>query len=290
MIFLVDSQNFAKRFELGLQKLAASAGQINAYESFEKATASDSSVDFQRIGSTALIPICGPLSYKYDFWSWLSDGSSYQGLANKIHAAIGDESIERIVCTFDTPGGEHCGLPELADMLFAARDRKEIVACVDPMAASAGYWLASQCTRIVSMGTGMVGSLGTQIVIHSMHGMLEKLGYNMKVIRAAISPMKNIAHPYEPMKDEAIKYYQELTDKCGVDFVDAVARGRGVPSDKVTSDFGKGLMMFAPQAVKVGMIDAVSSVHDVLAESKTTKQAASAKAKYRASENLWRAL
>lgn len=266
IIQLVDQEAFKNIVARSAHKLIAS--QVTAFESYDKAMARDQDAEYQRVGSTAIISVSGPLSYKYDFWSWYMDGQSYQGLAAKIHAAMGDDSVERVVFMFDTPGGEHCGLGELADLIYTNRDRKECIAVIDPMAASAGYWLASQCNQIVGMKSSMVGSLGTQIVISSMAKYLEDNGYDIRVIRAAISPDKNIAHPYEALSDKAVEHYQKMTDKAGNQFVDAVARGRKVSTETVLKNFGKGLMLFADDALAAGMIDAVSSPAEVLAESK----------------------
>ena len=268
LIQLVDQDSFKSVVTKSHLKFQASVSAFAG--NFEKAMARDQDTEYQRVGTTALIPISGPLSYKYDFWSWYMDGQSYQGIAAKINAAMGDDSVERVVFTFDTPGGEHCGLGELADLIYSSRDRKECIAVIDPMAASAGYWLASQCSKIVSMKSGMVGSLGTQIVISSIAKYLEDEGYDMRVIRAAISPDKNIAHPYEAMKEKAVEHYQAMTDKAGNQFVDAVARGRSVSTETVLNKFGKGLMLFADDALAAGMIDRITSLSSVLSESQSS--------------------
>ncbi len=52
------------------------------------------------------------------------------------------------------------------------------------------------------------------------------------------------------------KYVEQL-DALHAVFVRRVAEGRGLPEEKISSDFGKGGMLIAEEAMRVGMIDSV---------------------------------
>jgi len=228
--------------------------------------------EFDIYGTDAVIGVQGPLTYRYDMWSWYFGGTSYVGLSSKLMAAIANTNIERIVMVFDTPGGEVTGLPELARTIKDSP--KPIVAVVDPCCASAGVWLASQASRIVSIESGEIGSLGVQCVAKSYTEALKQAGIDVQIFRAAISPEKNLAHPYEPLDDKAKAYLQDRVDRKGEQFVAAVAAGRGVTEAAVLEKFGQGRMLESAEALNVGFIDAVGSVASVLAEG--TKKTVSA--------------
>lgn len=240
-------------------------------EAYNAAQAADYGEYFAS-GSDAIIQVCGPLSYKYDFWSWLMDGSSYQGLMAQIQSATNSTEISRIVLLMDTPGGEITGLPEASQAI--ANCGKPTVAVVDPCCASAGLWLASQADRIVSIESGEIGSLGVQCMAVSYAKMLEEKGLDARLVRAAISPDKNIAHPYEPLSDEAMEYLQDRVDKAGERFVATVAAGRNVSTADVLAKFGQGKMLDAETALDVGLIDQIGTLAGVLAESRTGSVAA----------------
>jgi signal peptide peptidase SppA len=224
--------------------------------------------DLHVVGQDALIAVSGPLSYRLDFWAWLSGGSSYIGISNQIQLAINDPNVTRIVMVFDTPGGEIVGLQETAELISSSP--KEVVAVVDPCCASAGLWLASQANRIVSMPSGETGSLGVQCIVANYAKYYENLGVDVKVFRAAISPDKNLGHPAEEMSEKAINYFQERVDLCGQKFVAAVAKGRGVDEAQVLEQFGQGKMLWADEAVKVKLIDEVGSLADVLSQNRAS--------------------
>ena len=145
-------------------------------------------------------------------------------------------------------------------MVYEAGKKKKCIGVLDPVCASAGYWIASQCSEIWCLGGGWVGSVGTQIVLTSVDQALKEAGYDIRVIRGDVGPQKNIEHPYEPIKEEALSYWQSKCNASGEQFIDAIARGRGVPRDKVLSDFGKGLMLRGDEALKAGMVDRVGTL------------------------------
>jgi signal peptide peptidase SppA len=226
--------------------------------------------EFQRAGSTAIVNVQGALEYHYSIWSWFYDSDSYKGIAAKVRAAAMDEDIDRIVLNVHSPGGVHHGCPECAQAVFDARSVKEVVAVVDYEAASAGYYIASQATRIVGLTSGWVGSIGTQIMLYSTKRMYEQDGIDIEVIRAAQSPNKNLGIPYEPISDAARQERQGWVDRCAADFVAAVARGRGINDKQVLDKFGQGKMFFMSEAKQLGMVDSFGNLDQVLGEKRKT--------------------
>lgn len=223
-------------------------------------------IELQRAGSDAIIPVTGPLVYREDFWSWMMDATDYESIRIRLEMAAMDPEVSRVILVFDTPGGEVTGLTEIASLLGSYG--KPTVAVVDPLCASAGLWIASQCDSIVSVPSGEIGSLGVQAVHASYYEMFKKTGLDIKVFRASISPEKNLGHPYEDRSESADKYMQARVDKWGMRFVETVASGRGVTTEEVLSKFGKGQMLDSDDAKAVGLIDEIGSLRSVLAGSK----------------------
>jgi ClpP class serine protease len=111
---------------------------------------------------------------------------------------------------------------------------------------------------------------------------MDQAGYEIKVIRSAVSPDKNQAHPYEPISEKAVANLQAKADAAGERFVSDVSRGRGVSIESVAKDFGGGRMMTASDALKAGMIDAIGDLGDALRVVSSTTAPAK-RPKYRSS-------
>lgn len=258
MLMLINQELFQQRLSLTSHRLSAWS---------EEAVQAGRDADYSELklyGSTAIIPVSGPLTYRYDFWSWLTDGASYTGIMQKLKMAEASEQVSQILMVFDTPGGEVMGCRMAAEAIRNCK--KTVNAYVDPEAASAGLWLASQCAKITSMKDGWIGSLGVQTVMVSMADYYKERGLDIKVLRSEISPKKNAGIPYEPMSEEAVAERQERVDRKGEMFLEAVASGRGKTREYALANFGQGAMLDAEDALKVGLIDAIGSIEDVLAK------------------------
>jgi len=89
-------------------------------------------------------------------------GYDYEWLEEDLEAADA-AGCKAIWLEMDTPGGSCEGLAECADMLAVMARRIPVVAWTDQTIASAGYFLASSCTKIYASQSAMVGSIGVII-------------------------------------------------------------------------------------------------------------------------------
>ena len=111
-------------------------------------------------GAVAVIPIRGVIAHRMDAMSASSGGTSTEQIGAMLSQIAADDSIDTIVYDIDSPGGTVPGVQELASQMFALRGTKKQIAEVNSLAASAAYWLASQADEIVSLPSGMIGSIG----------------------------------------------------------------------------------------------------------------------------------
>lgn len=255
MLLLADLDKYA-------EYVAKNVARISAMEA--RYDPSEGETEYHKMGSNAVIQVVGPLSYKSDFWTWYMGGVSYKSLCQKIAAANANADIKKIVLAFDTPGGEVTGCQMAARTI--RESAKPIEAAIDSTCASAGLWLASQCTKITCVESGEIGSLGVQGVVTTVAKMLEMAGVEKTVFRSSISPDKNLGSGVEPLTDEAKEYFQARVDKWGEAFLGDVAVGRGVSREVALDKFGKGRMMFADEALEAGLIDAIGSLDSVLSD------------------------
>lgn len=275
MLYLVDESCIRQRLERQVPVVKNRLRQMQQVESatwFEEIRSEAESGKFERHGSVAVVRITGALGYRYDIWAWLFDDSCYIGIANAVTAALNDAQIKKIVLYVDSPGGTFSGNQECANAIWTARQSKEVVAVVDPLAASAGYWLASQASRIVILESGWCGSIGSMMRLQSLFRLYDEAGIDNELIRSVISPKKNLGWSYEPISDEARADMQRMTDYAGNLFVQHVERGRGKTRKEILDRFGQGLMYFGPEAVERGMVDAIGGLQDELETTPVSQQ------------------
>lgn len=212
--------------------------------------------------ATALVSVRGIATYDLEYAPLCF---STLLLAQTVTALANDPEIGTVILDIDSPGGVVTGTQEAADAIFAARKGANIVAMVNPLSASAAYWIASQAQEIVAVPSADIGSVGVFMMHTDCSKMMEEAGVKPTFIFAKDSPYKVEGNMYEPLGEEAKAYYQSEVDVIMAMFVKSIARGRGVPSSKVLSDFGQGRTMSAPDAKAAGMIDRVATINQAMA-------------------------
>lgn len=217
----------------------------------------------RRPGAVAVLPLYGTISQRVNMLTEFSGGTSTQMFASAFRQVMADEQIKAVVIDVDSPGGSVYGIEELGREIYEARGGKPIVAVANSLAASAGYWLASQADELVVTPSAEVGSIGVVSVHMDESRMLDAAGITPTVITTAKYKAEN--SPYQPLSADAkadieqrMGYYHGL-------FVAAVARGRGVSADVVREQFGQGRVVPAPQAVKLRMADRVATLDQTIA-------------------------
>lgn len=213
-------------------------------------------------GIVSIIPIQGMIERRSSLLSELFGGTSVESVRQSLRAALADPEVRGIILNVDSPGGGVAGITELAEEIRAARGVKPIVAVVDTVGASAAYWLASQASQVLVTRSGQVGSIGIFGIHMDVSGALAKEGVTATIISAGEHKVDE--SEYVPLTEEARAAIQARTDTFYAQFVGDVAKGRGIPTDKVKADYGQGAVLLADAALRAGMVDGIGTIDTAL--------------------------
>lgn len=213
--------------------------------------------------AVAVIPVHGTIAHRANSFAASSGGASTEAIGFAVDAVAEDPSIEHVVFDFDSPGGSVDGVPELAAKIAALSARKRTTAAVNSLAASAAYWLATQCREITITPSGQAGSIGVYMLFEDWSENLAKEGIRMRPISAGENKLEGAF--WQPMSAETRAHFQRSVDDSYRAFVGAVASGRGVSRAVVESRFGQGRVYDAAEAVSRGMADRVEPFDATLA-------------------------
>ena len=214
-------------------------------------------------GAVAVIPVRGVIAHRMGAMDDTSGGTSCERIGAMIDQAAADASVGTILYDFETPGGTVTGCQELAAKMLGLRGVKTQVAMINGLAASAGYWLASQCDEIVSIPSGVAGSIGVFCAHEDLSAALEQEG--IKVTLISCGKYKTAGNPLEPLSDAERAVIQARVDTAYGQFVKDVARGRGVSPSDVRKGYGEGRALTAADAKAAGLIDRIATFDDTLA-------------------------
>lgn len=205
----------------------------------------------------AVIPVLGPIFPRANAMNSSAGGTSLDAIMRDLRVAEASAEVERTVMLFDTPGGVVSGVGEATAALRAAT--KPLTAYVSGMAASLGYWLASQASSIAMDPAASVGSIGAMMTV-TRQVQPGADGRREWMVTSSNAPLKRA----DPESDEGRAELQAIVDAAEAVFIDDVAMGRRTSADTVKRTFGRGGMVAAKDAISRGMADELSTLEAML--------------------------
>jgi signal peptide peptidase SppA len=238
------------------------AGEFRSEQEIEAAVAQRRAPQVQPGGAVGVLEIYGAIVPRATLFTEFSGGTSAQSIAKNVTALASHPDVSSIVLAIDSPGGNVQGLEEAAAAVYEAAQRKPIIAVADGTAASAAYWLGSQATEFVASPSAMVGSIGIVAIHQDPSGKLAKDGIGVQLITAG---KHKAAGMLGPLEGDDLEHEQAILDGYYGVFLRDVARGRGTTVEDVEAHYGQGRMFRTPDAQRLGLIDGIETLDQVLA-------------------------
>jgi protease-4 len=162
------------------------------------------------------------------------------------------ESTVAVVVRIESPGGAVAPAQELYDEIWRVREEKPVIASFGNVAASAAYYVASAANQIVAAPGTLTGSIGAIMSLPQAAPLAEKVGVSEEIVKSG--PFKDIGHPLRALAAEERALLQEMVDDVLRQFVEAVARGRGMEPARVRA-LADGRIYSGAQAHAAGLVD-----------------------------------
>lgn len=215
-------------------------------------------------GALAVICIGGPIEYRTSGLGYLLGFCSVSGIAAQLNNAMNNPGVGAILMAFDSPGGDVVGIAELGEQIYQAAKAKPIYGLIDPMACSAGYWLASACGHLGIIESGDAGSIGVYCMHTSYGRALSAEGIDVTLV--GVPEYKTELNPYTPLTADGQDYLQSRVEETYRDFVEALARNNSHSTARVQASYGRGRVLSAREALAADMVDEITSLEDYLSE------------------------
>ncbi len=182
----------------------------------------------------------------------------------ELRKAEDDERVKALIVRINSPGGTITASDILYHELLAFKARKKVpvIAAIMDVGASGGYYAALAADTIVVNPTTVTGSIGVVMVTVNAQGLLEKIGVAPLAIKSG--PMKDAGSPFRSLTEPERAVFQGIIDDMYGRFVRLIAQSRNMPEDRVRA-FADGRVYTADQALKLGLVDRVAYLEDVVA-------------------------
>jgi serine protease SohB len=181
------------------------------------------------------------------------------GLAASLEKAFTKGKPQAVALVINSPGGS-----PVQSSLIGARIRRlaeendiPVLAFVEDVAASGGYWLAAAADEIFVDPSSITGSIGVISASFGFSELMARYGIERRVYTAGKD--KSMADPFRPEREEDVVRIKALQAQIHKNFKDHVTARRGdkLPTDQ---DLFTGEIWVGEQAIEVGLVDAVGHV------------------------------
>jgi protease-4 len=182
-----------------------------------------------------------------------------------LHRYAHNSSVKAIIMRINSPGGAIAPSQEIYEEIrnVRARSGKPIIASLDSVAASGGYYIASACDRIVANPGSITGSIG--VILQWMETKDLLAWAKLKPETITSGPMKAAGSPYQDLTDAQRAYFQDIVTQLHSQFVRAVAAGRkGKLTEAEVGKIADGRVFTGEQALRLKLVDELGNLDDAI--------------------------
>lgn len=181
-----------------------------------------------------------------------------------LHKYARNASVKAVVVRINSPGGAIAPSQEIYSAILKMRKNgKPVVASMDSVAASGGYYIASACDPVIANSGTITGSIGVILQWFDMAELAKWAKLKPETIKSG--KMKDAGSPYREMTEEERGYFQGVVTQLHSQFVRDVAAGRKgkIALDEVTR-IADGRVFTGEQALDLKLVDRIGTIDDAV--------------------------
>ena len=194
------------------------------------------------------------------------DDEQSQEAYRQLKRARNDQHVKGLIIRVDSPGGTISASDQIHNEILKYRRQtdKPVVAFMQGVAASGGYYASVACDRIIAEPTVITGSIGVMGGYFVLQELLEdKLGIQPVIVKSG--PKKDWPTPFQPPTDEQRQYLQDkLISPAYERFIQLVADGRPSLALADVRDLADGSIYGAQEALDEKLIDKIGYLDEAI--------------------------
>lgn len=182
-------------------------------------------------------------------------GDRFAAIFNKIRQ---DKNIKAVVLRINSPGGSATASEVMQREVRLTRQVKPVIVSMGDVAASGGYWIASDSNRIFAEPNTITGSIGVFGILLNGQKLANDNGITWDSVKTArYADSQTFARPKSPQE---LALYQRSVNRIYNLFLNKVAQGRKLPEQKV-AEIAQGRVWSGVAAKQIGLVDEIGGLN-----------------------------
>lgn len=193
-------------------------------------------------------------------------GLSLETLSEDIDRAFAPSGLAAVALSVNSPGGSPVQSALIGRRIraLAAEKSVPVLAFVEDVAASGGYWLACAADEITADACSIVGSIGVVSAGFGFTDLIGKLGVDRRVHTAGTA--KAMLDPFQPERAEDVAHLKGIQAEMHESFKQWVRDRRGSRLKADEGEMFTGAFWTGGKAVELGLVDRLGDMRATLRE------------------------
>jgi protease-4 len=186
-------------------------------------------------------------------------GDRFAKIFNKLRK---DKDVKAVVLRINSPGGSATAAEVMQREVKLTREAKPVVVSMGDVAASGGYWIASDSNRIFAEPNTITGSIGVFGLLFNGQKLANDNGITWDSVKTArYADSQTVSRPKSP---EELALYQRSVNHIYDMFLSKVSQGRKLPEQKV-AEIAQGRVWSGEAAKEIGLVDEIGGLNIAIA-------------------------
>ncbi|MEH2208316.1 MAG: signal peptide peptidase SppA [Nostoc sp.] len=186
-------------------------------------------------------------------------GDRFAKIFNKLRQ---DKDVKAVVLRINSPGGSATAAEVMQREVKLTREVKPVVVSMGDVAASGGYWIASDSNRIFAEPNTITGSIGVFGLLFNGEKLASNNGITWDSVKTArYADSQTVSRPKSPQE---LEIYQRSVNRIYNMFLNKVSQGRKLPEQKV-AEIAQGRVWSGEAAKEIGLVDEIGGLNTAIA-------------------------
>ena len=195
---------------------------------------------------------------------WRGSGMTLAALEPIIAKAFAERRAPAVALAVNSPGGSPVQSSLIAGRIrqLADEKKKPVLAFVEDVAASGGYWLACAADEIYVDAASIVGSIGVVSAGFGFTEAIDRLGIERRL--HSTGERKGMLDPFRPEREDDVEMLRGIQSAILDGFKYHVRTRRGARLVGDEAELFDGRIWAGRQAVALGLADGVGDVRSIV--------------------------
>ncbi|MGD9536499.1 MAG: S49 family peptidase [Alphaproteobacteria bacterium] len=194
----------------------------------------------------------------------LRPGMNLAGLAETLERAFAMNGLKAVALAINSPGGSAAQSSLIMSRIRALAEERQVpvLAFIEDVGASGGYWLALAADEIWVNPNSIVGSVGVIYAGFGFNEALRKLGIERRLHTAG--ERKSLMDPFLPERAEDVGRLSAVQREIHDNFKEVVRARRGRRLRAGEDDLFSGEFWVGKRAVELGLADGIGDLRGIV--------------------------